>query len=82
MGKVKLPLSKREQKVWHYVLGYFSDYAYSPTRQEIADAVGFSDRREATDCVHNMLKKGWVKLNNEKYRNIIDPKTIIKKREQ
>jgi len=71
--KRKAPLSKREKKVWYFILGYFADYDYSPTRQEIANAVGFNSRNEATECIENMVKKGWLKINRGQYRNIIDP---------
>ena len=74
MTKVNFPLSNREEKVWTYILGYFVDQGYSPTRQEIADGVGFNHRNEATECVDNMTKKGWLKTNQNRWRNIIDPK--------
>jgi len=79
MIEIKAPLSKREDKVWTYILGYFSDNGYSPTRQEIADGVGFNHRNDATECIENMVKKGWLKLDQEKHRNIIDPAKLQKK---
>lgn len=80
MTKPRLPLSKREDKVWTYILGYFADNEYSPTRQEIADGVGFNHRNEATKCVNNMVKKGWLKTKKNEGRNIIDPKLYETKR--
>lgn len=77
---IKFPLSERGEKVWTYILGYFSDKNYSPTRQEIADAVGFNHRNEATECINNMIKKGWIRVVPGKARNIIDPIDYAKKR--
>jgi SOS-response transcriptional repressor LexA len=78
MLKRNAPLSKREAKVWEYLLKYFADYGYSPTRQEIANGVGFSHRNHATECIVSMIKKGWLKLNERLYRNIVDPAELSK----
>ncbi len=37
MARINLPLTKREEDVFAYILGYIVDNGYSPTRQEIAD---------------------------------------------
>lgn len=37
MAKINLPLTKREEDVFAYILGYIMDNGFSPTRQEIAD---------------------------------------------
>ena len=76
--KPNAPLSKREERVRTYILGYFSDHGYAPTHQEVANAMdfqGINNRRQATDCILNMTRKGWLKIDpNKKHRNIIDPK--------
>ena len=68
------PLSERENKIWEYILRYFEDHTYSPTRKEIADGIGLETPQEVEDCLQNMVKKCWLKLDQRKWRNIIDPK--------
>lgn len=36
MIKSHIPLTKREEDIFAYILGYIVDNSYSPTRQEIA----------------------------------------------
>ena len=78
MKKVKEKLSDREKQIWVYLLGYFSDNGYSPTRQEIADVLKFSNLPQIHKCLYNMQKKGWIKLSEHKWRNIIDPQKYEK----
>lgn len=75
MRNTRLPLTKNEEKVWHYILGYFSDNTFSPTLHEIADAVGFNNRQRVHALIKNIQKKGYpIWHNNNKHRNIGDPK--------
>ncbi len=37
-----LPLTKKEEDVFAYILGYIVDNGYSPTRREIADRFNIS----------------------------------------
>lgn len=70
----KLPLSKQEQKVWKYILGYFSDNGYSPTRKEIGVELGYklNGAPIAQTYLKNMAAKGYIKFKPEfKSRNII-----------
>jgi len=36
MARINLPLTKREEDVFAYILGYIVDNGWAPTRQEIA----------------------------------------------
>lgn len=40
--KREMPLTKREQDIYAFILGYIVDNGWSPTRQEIADNFKFS----------------------------------------
>lgn len=74
MKIVKKPLSKVEERIWEYILAYFEDYPYAPTRKEITEAMGFRYISQADNAVRNMQRKGWIRLDGHKWRNIIDPK--------
>jgi len=73
MKNVKAPLSKKEKKVWEFLMSYFADYPYAPTRKEIKEGVGFLHIQQADRCIVNMVNKGWLKLKGRGWRNIIDP---------
>ena len=70
MKKSRLPLSKTEDKIWGYLLGYISDNGYSPTKSEIA--VRF--KLKSDQAVHYFLKrmetKGYILLVKGEWRNI------------
>jgi SOS-response transcriptional repressor LexA len=72
----KLPLSKRENEIWVYLLGYFVDHKYSPLKREIKEALKFSSIQQIDKCLKNMEKKRWIRFHAKKWkhRNIIDPK--------
>lgn len=42
MAKINLPLTKREEDVFAYILGYIVDNKWAPTRQEIATHFGIT----------------------------------------
>ena len=76
---IKAPLSRLDKKVWTFVLGYFNDHGYSPTRQEIADALGLSHRNNVSWRIQAMVKKGWLQTKPPTVqRNIIDPAKMSK----
>lgn len=65
----RLPLTKTEEKIWSFVLGYISDYGHAPTRQEIANKFGYNNRQSADYFLKNMESKGYFKLGKG-WRNI------------
>ena len=66
----RLPLTKTEEKVWAYLLGYITDNQYAPTRQEVAIKMGFGSRQMAQFVLSNLERKGRIKLVGRGWRNI------------
>lgn len=60
MAKINLPLTKREEDVFAFILGYIVDNEFSPTRQEIADEFMISVQG-AQKFVQNLINKGKVR---------------------
>jgi len=56
----KIPLTKREQQIFDYVLCYRMEKQYSPNMREICAGVGLN----STSCIHkyiySMAEKGWL----------------------
>lgn len=71
--KSKIPLSKQEEDFYRWILGYLSDNDISPTRNEIALNFNISKTR-ASQVIHNIESKGWIKIIKGRYRNIKIPK--------
>lgn len=73
MNPNRQPLKETEQKIWEYILGYFADHASSPTRNEIADHLGYP-RKSGPQTVQwflsSMQAKGYIVLKPRKWRNI------------
>ena len=65
MNRKKLPLTKREEDIFAYILGYIVDNEYSPTRQEIADQFGITPMG-AQKFVKVLEAKGKVKILKKK----------------
>lgn len=72
VGKTKktgFPLSKRQNEVWGFILGYLSDNGYPPTRREIATHMDIT-----VPGVQNhlamMVDKGYLKINERAWRGI------------
>lgn len=61
MAKVNSPLTKREEDVFAYILGYIVDYKYSPTRQEIGDKFKITPMG-AQKFIQALSDKGKIKI--------------------
>jgi SOS-response transcriptional repressor LexA len=65
----KQPLTEVQEKIYAIVAGYFGDYGYSPTLQEIAERAG-SSPQQIESHIKNIIKKGWLKNNGKRFRKI------------
>jgi len=74
MAKINLPLTKREEDIFAYVLGFIVDNGYSPTRQEIADKFEFTPMG-AQKFIQALADKGKIKVLKKRggkvWRNIV-----------
>lgn len=66
----RLPLTKTEEKVWAYLLDFYQENQYMPTRQEVAIAMKFGTRQMAQFVLSNLERKGRIKLKGRGWRNI------------
>jgi DNA-binding MarR family transcriptional regulator len=75
-NKINLPLTKREEEIFVYILGYIVDNEYSPTRREIAERfdMGISG---ADKFVSSLVDKGKLKLI-KKRNGIVNRNIVIK----
>jgi len=69
MKKHRLPLTENETDIWGYILGYDSDYGYSPTLKEIATFVGSPNHQAAQYYLRQLEYKGYIK-RGKGWRNI------------
>ena len=60
MAKVNLPLTKKEEDVFVYLLGYIVDYGYSPTRQEVGNKFEITPQG-AQKFIQSLIDKGKIK---------------------
>lgn len=68
----RLPLSETEQKVWAYILGYYTDNAYMPTHREIGEHLGYKGLGGVATLLLRMQSKGFIGFKPYKTpRNII-----------
>ena len=63
-------LTKKQEEVYCYIAGFITDNGYSPTRFEISENTGNISTQSVDDNVKNLAKKGWIKFNGKKFRNI------------
>lgn len=68
--KTRLPLTKKEEQVWGYILGYISDREYSPTAREIAEHAGSNNQQTGQYFIQQLVNKGYLKIEKGKWRNI------------
>jgi len=70
----RLPKSVAAKEVWIYILGYYGDYDYMPTLDEIAknfstDGKAFS-KEWARLCLKELEKQKKIKVEPRKHRGI------------
>lgn len=65
----KAPITKKEQDVYSYILGYISDNGYSPTREEIGAKFGISPPG-ANRFVKSLVDKGKLELIQQEGKRI------------
>jgi len=68
--KKRLPLTKKEEKVWGYILGYITDNEYPPTIMEIAEIAGSPNHQTGLYFVQQLEDKGYIARTRGKWRNI------------
>jgi len=56
----KIAMTKREQQIFDYVLGYRTEKQYSPSMREICEGVGLSSPSCIHKYIHSMAEKGWL----------------------
>lgn len=57
----KPPLTKGEDRVYTYILGFLADNGYAPSYKTIAEALGMTSNG-ATLHVKNIEQKGWIEF--------------------
>lgn len=73
------PLSKTEDKIWGYILGYIEDNGYPPTRWEIGTKLGIQERTRVQTVqtyLGRMATKGYIKIDPPKATRNIIPITL------
>ena len=82
LAERKEKFKKRKRQLWAYLLGYYVDWDYMPTLQEIADNAFTPNkltREGARYILKGLEKDGMVKINPTKKRGIeLITKKIIK----
>ena len=67
--KKRLPLTKKEEKAWGYILGYMEN-GYPPTMSEIATFMDSSNPQTGSYFVLQLEDKGYIKRKKGTWRNI------------
>ena len=50
---------------------FIRENKYSPTNQEVANAIGYKDRQSATDIINRLCRNGYVAKMMTPLRNIV-----------
>lgn len=69
MAKINLPLTKREEDVFAYILGYIVDNGFAPTRQEIGDHFKITPSG-SQKFIQSLEDKGRIIILKEKGKRI------------
>lgn len=75
MAKINLPLTKREEDIFAYILGYIVDNGYSPTRQELGDKFEITPQG-AQKFVQALIDKGKIRAVKQRGK-LRTPRNIV-----
>lgn len=64
------PMTKKQQAVYNYVVGYTMQHGYPPTRKEIANAFGMSSHNGAQCHLKAIQEKGYITITDNVARGI------------
>jgi len=66
---MKKELTKTQEKIYSYILGFIDDNGYSPTYNEISER--FNVTIQAIDAqIKNLVAKDKLRFNGKKFRKI------------
>lgn len=63
-------LTERQSQVFEFIKSHIREEGISPTRSEIALALGFRSKTAAVDHLKALQRKGYIHLHNERSRGI------------
>ncbi len=63
-------LTERQSQVFEFIKNHIREEGISPTRSEIALALGFRSKTAAVDHLKALQRKGYIHLHNERSRGI------------
>ncbi len=69
-GKVRLPLTKKQDKILQYIVDFFADHNYPPTYYEIKEAHNFKSPGHAYSVVKALVNKGYLEIESANHRAI------------
>ena len=62
--KIRLPLTKQQEKVLQYIIDFFAKKSYPPTYPEITEALNFKSPGHAYAVVKALKSKGYLTSSN------------------
>ena len=67
---MKKPLTKGQQRVMDMIVSWIDAKGFPPTRQEMADELGFSSPNAAQEHVKALVRKGYLRTSYWRSRGI------------
>ena len=61
MSQVKIPMTKKQNSIYNFIMTYKNIHDECPTYQEIADHFGIKSRSTIHVHIDKMEKRGWIK---------------------
>ena len=55
-------LTHIEQEAYNFIVQYFAKYGFSPSYQEIADGIYYSNQSSVYDVLRRLKRKGYIDL--------------------
>ena len=67
---MKKDLTKRQQEVLNYIKKYIATHGFPPSTREIGSALNLSSPATVHTHLNNLIKAGYIKKTNSKFRTI------------
>ena len=64
-------MTKRQMKVLEYIKSYWDENGYSPSYDDIKDAMGISSRSNVHRIVHCLVERGYLRNIPQKARSLV-----------
>lgn len=69
-------LTRRQQQIWDVIRKWYQSHGYTPTLDEIAQAVGINSRSTVHEHVKNLIEQDYLRASSGKRAYEIQPKDM------